>query len=317
MPTTAPLSTPKRWKRFFAKVGRLIWRVLRYLLVLAITAGVIILLLCTLLTILGLPSEIVRTAPYTFAALVRGMLDEVRTLAVVLLGTRICLQFLDKRDMASLGFSFRQNWLPNIGIGLLLGAGLTGIMFVVEVLCGWIDVQGFAWNTRPPDRVAFDLCMAVVHTTVVAVAEETWMRGYLLQALEEGFGIRAAVIVSSFVFSLPHLCDPTAIRWARYVIPFTFTLGGVMFAMAYLTHRSLWLPIGLHFAWNTFVHHIFGLTGAPAQRATFFVTEVTGPAFWVGLPNSTFGPGVGMLGVLATLLGMGLICYFWRRQQLA
>lgn len=307
MPTTAPPSTPERWKTFFVKEGRLcpIWRVLLYLP------------LQFLLWILSLQCEIVQTAPYTLAALVYGTLGKVITIAVVLLSTWVWLRLLDKRDMVSLGFSFRQGWLSDVGIGLLLGAGLTGIIFVVEVLCGWIDVQGFAWNTRPAGRVAFDLYMALVSMTVVAVAEETWMRGYLLQTLEEGCGTLVAVIVSSFVFSLPHLLKPTATGWAKYVIPFTFTLGGVMFAMAYLAHRSLWLPIGLHFAWNTSVHHIFGLTGAPAQRATFFITEVTGPAFWVGLPNSDFGPQVGMLGVLATLLGLGLIWLFWRRQQLA
>jgi membrane protease YdiL (CAAX protease family) len=307
MPTSAPPFTPERWKTFFVKEGRLcpIWRVLLYLP-----------LQFLLFWRLSLQCGVVRTAPYTLAALVGGTLSKVITLAFVLLSTWVWLRLLDKRDMVSLGFSFRQGWLPDIGIGLLLGAGLPGIIFLVEVLCGWIDVQGFAWNTRPAGRVAFDLYMALVSMTVVAVAEETWMRGYLLQTLEEGCGTPVAVIVSSFVFSLPHLLKPTATGWAKSAIPFTFTLGGVMFAMAYLAHRSLWLPIGLHFAWNTFVHHIFGLTGAPAQRATFFITEVTGPAFWVGLPNSDFGPQVGMLGVLATLLGLGLIWLFWRRQQL-
>lgn len=68
------------------------------------------------------------------------------------------------------------------------------------------------------------------------------------------------------------------------------------------------------FAWNIFEYDIFGLTSAPAQHAEFFVTEVTGPTFWVGLPNSAFGPEVGVLGVLAMLLCVGL---FWllRRQQ--
>jgi membrane protease YdiL (CAAX protease family) len=278
MPITAPPSTPKRWKTFFVKECRLcpIWRVLLYLP------------LQFLLWILSLQCEIVQTAFYPLATLVYGTLRKIITIAVVLLSTWVWLRLLDKRDMVSLGFSFRQGWLPDVGIGPLLGAGLTGIIFVVEVLCGWIDVQGFAWNTQPAGRVAFDLYMALVSMTVVAVAEETWMRGYLLQTLEEGCGTPVAVIVSSFVFSLPHLLKPTATGWAKSAIPFTFTLGGVM----------------------------FGLTGAPAQRATFFITEVTGPAFWVGLPNSDFGPQVGMLGVLATLLGLGLIWLFWRRQQL-
>ena len=309
-----------RRRTFFVKEGRLrpIWRLLLYVPVLAITAGIIILPLRTLLTILGLPPEIVWEAPYTLAALVRGTLSQVMTLAWILLGTWICRRLLDKRDMASLGLSFRRGWLSDVGIGLLLGVGLTGAIFLIEVLCGWIDVQGFAWNMRPAGEVAFDLYMAVIINLVVAaVMEETMCRGYLLQTLEEGFGTPVAVVVSSSIFGLLHLINPSATGWANYVIPFTLTLAGIMFAMAYLARRSLWLPIALHFAWNLFEYNIFGLTSAPAQRATFFVTEVTGPAFWVGLPNSAFGPEVSMLGVLAMLLCVGLLWLLRRQQQSA
>ena len=330
----------------FVIKGRLhpIWRILLYVPVLAITAGAVVLLCVSALAFTAgmiiLPyvsaliatagviislcaSVLVVTAGVAILLYARVLLIEVGVsilrpqvalTLLILLGTWVCRRFLDKRDMASLGFGFHCGWLSDAGIGLLLGAGLTGIIFVVEVLNGWIDVQGFAWNFLPFGRVAFGLFTAIIDMAAVAVMEETLIRGYLLQTLEEGFGTPVGVIVSSSVFGLLHLINPSGAGWARYVIPFTITLAGFMLAVAYLVRRSLWLPIALHFSWNLFEYDVFGLIGAPVQSATFFVTEVTGPASWVGLPNSDFGPEVGLLGVLTMSFGTGLLWFLRRRQ---
>jgi uncharacterized protein len=124
-----------------------------------------------------------------------------------------------------------------------------------------------------------------------------------------------AVAITSSVFGVIHLINPSAHGWANYVIPFTLTMAGVMLALAYLVRRTLWLPIALHFAWNTFEYEIFALTGAAPESARFLVTEITGPALWVGLPNSSFGPEVGLLGVLAMLAGIGVLWRMVRRAQ--
>jgi len=155
--------------------------------------------------------------------------------------------------------------------------------------------------------------MAAANMLAVAVLEETFSRGYMLQTFEEAIGTPAAVLVSSAFFGILHLLNPSAKGWADYVIPFTLTLAGVMLAIAYLARRSLWLPIALHFAWNVFEYDIFGLTGVPVEYASFLATEVTGPTVWVGLPHSAFGPEVGILGVLAILLGIGVLWAMKRR----
>jgi len=220
----------------------------------------------------------------------------------------VFLRHLDKRRFSSLGFTLHRGWLKSIGVGLLLGAGLMGMIFFIEFIFGWIEVRGFAWESRPDFTNAFT--GSILHMLFVAVSEETVARGYILQNLEECFGIRTAVIVSSCLFGIAHLLNlmflPTT-GWAYYVIPFTITIGGVMAALAYLVYRSLWLPIALHFSWNIFLYDVFGLAGAPANSATFLITKVKGPASWVGIPDSAFGPEIGILGVIAILLGIFLL----------
>lgn len=92
-------------------------------------------------------------------------------------------------------------------------------------------------------------------------------------------------------------------------------MDGLTFAAAYLSRRSLWVAIGLHWAWNVFEYGVFGLAYAGVDRASVLVIEATGPAFWVGLPDTSFGPEVGALGVLAMLLGIGFFWWVRHRDQ--
>jgi membrane protease YdiL (CAAX protease family) len=268
----APSSSLKPWKWFLVKDGRLrpIWRLILFL---------------PLIVYIHQPL----LAPLVVVAFLRH---------------------LDKRRFVSLGFDLHQGWLRHIAFGLLLGASLTGAIFLIEFIFGWIDVKGFAWESRAGVETAF--AGAILHMLLVAVSEETVVRGYILQNLEECFGIRTAVIVSSVLFGAWHLQNPTGTNWAGYVIPFTLTLAGVMFAVAYLAYRSLWLPIALHFSWNICLYDVFGLAGAPANSATFLVTDLKGPAFWVGLPHTDFGPEVGILSVMMMLLGIVILGLLWR-----
>lgn len=239
--------------------------------------------------------------------------NKIVQVLTVLIGTWFCCHFLDKRDLSSMGFCFDAHWLSDIGVGILLGASLTGGIFVVEMLLGWIKVTGFAWELQTTSFFFSNLFWIVLIPLIaVAIVEETVSRGYFLQTLEEGLGIRWAVLISSAMFGILHLLNPTAQGWADYVIPFTLTFCGVMFASAYLVRRSLWLPIALHFAWNLFEYNIFALTGASPEHAKFLITELRGPAAWVGLSDSSFGPEVGILGVVAMFVGIGILWFLQR-----
>ncbi|HOT90109.1 MAG TPA: CPBP family intramembrane metalloprotease [Anaerolineae bacterium] len=290
-----------RAKSFFIRDGRLRsgWRVPVYLLVLALTYLVV-----------TLPVMIFRLdLHYGYQQLLQ--------LVVVLVGTWVCRRFVDKRDWASFGLRLDRQGVIDIGLGLLLGAALMTGIFLLELAMGWIKVIGFAWQTRPLGELIQSLFWRiVVQMTVVAVTEEVVMRGYLLPTLEEGLGLPWAVVLSSSVFGVLHLFNPMAYRWATYVIPFTLTMAGVMLALAYLVRRTLWLPIALHFAWNTFEYEIFALIGAAPKTARFLVTEIVGPPLFVGLPDSAFGPEVGLLGVLAMSAGIVVLWRMYRRTLL-
>jgi membrane protease YdiL (CAAX protease family) len=237
----------------------------------------------------------------------RGRLQTVAWLTVWVF--RRCA---DKRTMSSLGFTIR-GIFPAISVGLLLGAALTGAIFVTESVMGWIRVEGCrSWPIGSIPPLLFLLLMRHFPT---AVAEETVYRGYVLQNLEDGCGLRWAVLRSSALFGMAHLLNSTARGWSRWAVPFTLTLFGVVLASAYLVRRSLWLPIALHLSWNLFEYDVFSLAGNPVESAALLGTKVTGPEIWVGLPGSAFGPEVGLLGVMACTLGTIFLLWLAHKRQ--
>ena len=64
------------------------------------------------------------------------------------------------------------------------------------------------------------------------------------------------MLLTSVPFGLAHLDNPNVIP----AVTFTNTaIAGVWLAVAYLRTRSLWLPLGVHWAWNWALGWFFGL----------------------------------------------------------
>jgi uncharacterized protein len=85
------------------------------------------------------------------------------------------------------------------------------------------------------------LALAVVLVAVVALAEETIFRGYLLlRFIGLGMGRTAAVLLSSVTFAMGHGYE----GWSGIA---TVAVMGILFAAVYLWRRSLVAPIVMHF----------------------------------------------------------------------
>ena len=57
---------------------------------------------------------------------------------------------------------------------------------------------------------------------------------------------------------------------------------GVLLAAAYITTRRLWLPIGLHFAWNFTQGGIFGVPVSGFRVRGLLKSTLTGPELLSG-----------------------------------
>ncbi len=208
----------------------------------------------------------------------------------------------DRRPLASVGFQADTRAGLEFAAGLVLGAALMGVVFALEAGLGWLRVVRAA-----------SLSPALVHALVwfgallpAAAAEEVTLRGYPFQALREQWGGAAATLITALVFGALHLTNPDA-GWRSLAGIF---VSGILFGSAVLATGRLWLPIGLHVAWNLFEGPVLGFPVSGFQFPSDVKTVIAGPVLWTG---GKFGPEAGLLGILASALGAFLLLAVRRR----
>jgi hypothetical protein len=107
-----------------------------------------------------------------------------------------------------------------------------------------------------PLKVVQTLVFSAVLFIVAALAEEALFRGYPLQTMTRAALFLVGTLLTSLAFASIHLGNP---NFKQGLPSLNLILAGVWFAVAYFRTRSLWLPWGLHWAWNWALGSLFGL----------------------------------------------------------
>jgi membrane protease YdiL (CAAX protease family) len=235
----------------------------------------------------------------------------------ILISVWLAGRLLDRRSFADFGLHMNRNWWTDFGFGLLLGACLMLLIFVIELVAGWVTVEGIL-VTRNPD-VPFLLAVLLPLLTFAAVGfyEELFSRGYQLRNMAEGLNWKAigprwaiviATLLSSALFGLMHLGNPNASLISSLNISLA---GAILLAIGLLLTGELAIPIGVHITWNFFQGNVFGfpVSGGDFRSAAFINIQQGGPDVWTG---GAFGPEAGLLGLGAIVLG-GALTVLWVR----
>ncbi|MFC7046159.1 CPBP family intramembrane glutamic endopeptidase [Halobacteriaceae archaeon GCM10025711] len=225
---------------------------------------------------------------------------------------------LDRRRFPDYGFHLGRDWWLDLGFGLVLGAALMTLVFLVELAAGWVTVTGTVQTAVPGRSFAAEFLATFVFFVSVGVYEELLLRGYLLRNLAEGLqwfdrvrpvaAIVAATVVSSLVFGVLHFFNPNATLVSTLGISFA----GVFLAIGYVLTGELAIPVGVHVTWNFFQGPVFGFPVSGSQSAaTLVAVEQHGPRVVTGGP---FGPEAGLVGLGAILVGSVAITAWVRRR---
>jgi uncharacterized protein len=250
---------------------------------------------------------------YSAGSMLFFTLNQAFIPAMVIFGAWLCLRIFEKKCLSEIGFHIGRKIGKEFLLGSFIAFTIMSFILTAELFFGWIEISGFSWQYRPFSAIIASLYVYVIQCLCVSLMEEVFIRGYLMYKLEKALGSGASLIITSCVFGLLHLMNPTGREWALFVIPFSLSLAGFLFGVCYLYKRSLWIPIGLHFAWNLFQYNIYGLTNISKESSVFLVTNLTGPEIWVGLPNSSFGPEVGLLGIIGMIIGIAILMFLYRK----
>jgi hypothetical protein len=124
----------------------------------------------------------------------------------------------------------------------------------------------------------------------------------LFRWLEEFGGSWAALVLTSALFGAAHLMNPNATPIAAFGIAVE---AGVLLGGGYMLTRSLWLPIGLHAAWNFTQGEIFDVPVSGIDEHGLVQAKLSGPAL---LSGGGFGLEASLFAMtIATAVGVWLV----------
>ncbi len=222
----------------------------------------------------------------------------------------IARRWLDKRSFVSLGFQVNKQALTDIFMGIAITFVLMGLIFLAEVMAGWLTFESFAWQTESATTVLTGVFSFFVIFIFVGYNEELLSRGYHLQTIASGTNMFWGILISSSVFGLAHLGNPNA-TWVSAV---GILFAGIFLAYGFLRTGQLWLSIGLHIGWNFFEGVVFGFPVSGLDIYRLLRHQVQGPEIWTG---GAFGPEAGLIVLPALLIGSALIYLYTRNRTIS
>ncbi len=262
------------WYRGRIRAG---WRIAIFLIITGVSLAVVLYPFLQL----RLPSEVQQLVVYFI--LFSG----------VLLCSFLMAKYFDHRPSGTIGYRFYRRWWRDYLLGVVIGWALVTLIFAAEGLLGYLEVQWVGFSFSLLVRV---FGFSLIYFVFQSAFEEVLFRGYLFQTLIEGTNVLAAVVIFSAVFGLLHMMNPNAL-WLGGV---NTIVAGLMFCLAYLRTRGLWLASGLHFGWNYFLGSIYGLPVSGISSSALLSVKVEGPVLITG---GEYGPEGGIIGLTMFLLG--------------
>jgi membrane protease YdiL (CAAX protease family) len=174
-----------------------------------------------------------------------------------------------------------------LAAGIVIGALLFGATIGILASLGVYRLVG----TGEWPKVVLPLAVAVV----IGTFEEIVFRGILFRIAEESLGTWIALLISAAVFGALHLIGPDGTLMGAFAI---VTGASVLLTGAFKATGRLWLPIGIHVAWNFTQGGIFGVTVSGHPGEGLFQGTLSGPNW---LSGGAFGAEASVVAIVLCL----------------
>lgn len=195
-------------------------------------------------------------------------------------------------------------WAKRLLLGLVGGTLIFSVAVAIAGALGVYKIVGFGTFNGL-------LAAIIVPTIGAAVTEEMLFRGILFRWIEQFGGSWLALFVTSALFGASHLMNPHASWVAATGIALE---AGVMLGAAYMLTRSLWLPMGIHAAWNFTQGEVYDIPVSGTKVEGMLDAKLVGDPLLTGFG---FGLEASIIAiVVATLFGLWLLARAIRDGQL-
>jgi len=214
---------------------------------------------------------------------------------------------IDKKSLVSLGLKVNSMAWWDMVIGFLLSVLMAGLFFLTMMIFGYIEINEISWHG---DYIVSGLEIVLLFFGIglaTGYSEELGFRGYILQNLEEGIGLRWAILVSCILYGAMHMANPNSTILSGLLI-----MGfGFLRIFGWLRTGQLWLSIGMHAGWNFSQGPIFGFSISGLESNHLIKHTLQGPRWLTG---GEFGPEASLFIIPILILALFLM-YLWSRKR--
>jgi uncharacterized protein len=200
--------------------------------------------------------------------------------------------YVDARSVHSLGFG-RNGRAKDAITGTVLAITLLTITSIILVLANKLTL-------RAGNASIETLGSGLVIMFIVALAEETVFRGYILGNLLLSLNKWLALVVSSILFSVTHASNPgiSAVATANVF------LAGLLLGLNYLYTRNLWFSICFHLTWNFVQGPVMGFNVSGLQHESLVNAALSGHRWLTGDPFGLEGSVILTILLTVTIVMM-------------
>ncbi|WMJ80012.1 type II CAAX endopeptidase family protein [Clostridium sp. MB40-C1] len=224
-------------------------------------------------------------------------ISQVLSIVALFITLFIVLKLFEKRNFQDIGLNSIKENGRNLFYGMILGAISIIVIAIVLITTENIKFQNSFINPQFNKNTLLGIFLFIL----VAINEETLCRGYIFTTLNQMNKPWLSAAMSSAFFAALHLLNPSV----NLIGILNIFLVGMLFCFMYIKTKSLWMPIGFHFAWNYFQGNVFGF---PVSG----ISEISGIYNILYLKENIltggfFGPEAGIIATIVLILNFVLL----------